>query len=163
MSDHAASPAPAFGNWALSVAGVLGSLVIVVAVLGVSYLNTRPKAAVDAQIVADRQQKLADVQAKETQLYNNYSWVDQTKGIVRIPVPEAMRLTAIQLGQATKGKPSAPARLSLAASPAAMTPPPPPPSAPAPSSAPVPPKAPAAPAPTPTPAAPAPAPAGAAN
>ncbi|MGA2052492.1 MAG: hypothetical protein ABSH19_04190 [Opitutales bacterium] len=139
MSNPATRPATTFANWALSVAGVLGSLVIVAAVLAVSYYNTRPSEGVNADAVAERTQKLAEVRAKETQLYNNYSWVDQSKGIVRIPVPEAMRLELIKLDEETKGEPAAPARLSLAASPAAFTPlplpvalvPPPPASAPA--------------------------------
>ena len=156
MSNDATKPAATFANWALSVAGVLGSLAIVTAVLAVSYLNTRPTEKVDAQVVADRVQKLKDVQTKEAQLYNNYAWVDQAKGIARIPVEEAMKLTVARLGKATAGKPPAPARLSLGASPEAMTPLPPPVTTAAPvKPAPAKPATPAAPAPaTPAPAAP---------
>jgi len=126
MSDNATKPAATFANWVLSVAGVLGSLAVVAGVLAVSYLNTRPTEKVDADVVAERVQKLKDVQAKEAQLYNNYAWVDQAKGIVRIPMEEAMKLTVARLGKATANKPPAPERLSLGASPEAMTPLPPP-------------------------------------
>jgi hypothetical protein len=126
MSKDNTVPAATFANWVLSVAGVLGSLVIVAGVLAVSYLNTRPAAGVDAAVVAERVQKLAAVRTKEQQLYNNYAWVDQAKGVVRLPVPVAMSLTAKRLGEATQNQPAVPARLTLAASPVAQTPPPPP-------------------------------------
>jgi hypothetical protein len=160
MSNPETRPAATFANWVLSVAGVLGSIVVVAGVLAVSYLNTRPSGGVDAGAAADRAKLLAEVRAKETQLYNNFSWVDQAKGVVRIPVELAMKLEAALLDKETKGKPAPPARLSLAASPAAFTPLPPPvavvPAAPVPAAASSAPKAPAAPAPT-TSAAPAPA------
>jgi hypothetical protein len=81
---------------------------------------------VDQEIVAERAANLADVQAKQADLYNNYTWVDQKKGIVRIPVKDAMGLMAAQLDQATRDKQEAPARMTLAASPAGFTPPAPP-------------------------------------
>jgi hypothetical protein len=126
MSDDTTKPAATFANWVLSVAGVLGSLVIVTGVLAVSYLNTRPTEKVNADVVAARLEKLKGVQAAEAQLYNSYGWVNQAKGIVRIPVEVAMGLIVERLGKATKNQPPAPARLSLAGSPEAMTPLPPP-------------------------------------
>jgi hypothetical protein len=124
MSNHDATPsAPTLPSWFMSAAGVLGSIVIIMAVLGVAYWSSRPTQAVDQDIVAERLRNLSDVQAKQTDLYNNYSWVDQKKGIVRIPVTDAMGLLAAQLDQATRDKPEAPARMTLAASPAGFTPP----------------------------------------
>jgi len=134
MSDETTKPAATLVNWALSVAGVLGSLVIVAGVLAVSYLNTRPTEKVNASEVALRVQTLKGVQTAEAQLYNSYGWVNQAKGIARIPVEVAMGLIVDRLGKATKNKPPAPARLTLAGSPEAMTPlPPPVTTAPAPS------------------------------
>jgi hypothetical protein len=133
MSDHDnTTPAPTLPSWILSAAGVAGSIVIIMAVLGVAYWSSRPTQTVDQEIVAERLANLSDVQAKQADLYNNYTWVDQKKGIVRIPVKDAMGLIAAQLDQATRDKPEAPARMSLAASPAGFTPPAPPaPAAPA--------------------------------
>jgi pyridoxine/pyridoxamine 5'-phosphate oxidase len=138
MSDHEpTSPAPTLPNWILSAAGVVGSIVIIMAVLAVAYWSSRPAQTVDQEIVAERTANLSDVQAKQADLYNNYSWVDQKKGIIRIPVKDAMGLIAAQLDQATRDKPAAPARMTLAASPAGFTPPAPPaPAAPAAASAP---------------------------
>jgi hypothetical protein len=128
MSEHADTPPskPFFPNWILSVVGVAGSIAVIIAVLGVAYYSSHPTEAVDADIVADRVKKLADVRAAQADLYYNYSWVDQTKQVVRIPVDVAMGLEAARLDAATRDKPEPPARLSLAASPAGFTPPAPP-------------------------------------
>ena len=39
-------------------------------------------------------QNVADLHAKENLLLNHYSWVDQSKGTVRIPIEQAMELIA---------------------------------------------------------------------
>jgi len=42
----------------------------------------------------DGNQEIADLHAKEDLLLNNYSWVDQSQGKVRIPIDKAMELIA---------------------------------------------------------------------
>jgi hypothetical protein len=42
----------------------------------------------------DGNQEIADLHAKEDLLLNNYSWVDKSKGTVRIPIEQAMALIA---------------------------------------------------------------------
>ena len=128
MSDHdETAPKVTLPRWFFSALGVAGSLVIIMAVLGIAYKVSRPAQTVDADIVAQRKKTLADVQAAQTDLYNNSSWVNQQKGIARIPVAEAMKIEAAKLDAATRGEPEPPARLTLAASPAGFTPPAPPP------------------------------------
>jgi hypothetical protein len=130
MSNHDETPSKVtLPRWVFSALGVAGSIVIIMVVLGVAYKISRPEAPVDADIVAQRKKTLADVQAQQSELYNNYSWVDQTKKIVRIPVAEAMKLEAAKLDAATHDQPEPPARMTLAASPAGFTPPAPPPPA----------------------------------
>jgi hypothetical protein len=51
----------------------------------------------------DGNQDVADLHAREDLLLSNYSWVDQSKGTVRIPIDEAMELIA------QRGLPVAPA------------------------------------------------------
>ncbi|MGA8728489.1 MAG: hypothetical protein WB608_07040 [Terracidiphilus sp.] len=46
--------------------------------------------------IDDGDQDLADLHAREDLLLENYSWVDQSKGIVRIPIERAMELIAQQ-------------------------------------------------------------------
>ena len=42
----------------------------------------------------DGDQDVADLHAREDLLLNNYTWVDQSKGTVRIPIEQAMQLIA---------------------------------------------------------------------
>jgi hypothetical protein len=51
----------------------------------------------------DGYQEITDIHAKEDLLLENYSWVDESKGIVRIPIDRAMELVA------ERGLPVAPA------------------------------------------------------
>ena len=51
----------------------------------------------------DGNQDVADLHAREDLLLDNYSWVDQSKGKVRIPIERAMELIA------QRGLPVAPA------------------------------------------------------
>jgi hypothetical protein len=53
--------------------------------------------------IDDGDQDLADLHAREDLLLENYSWVDQSKGIVRLPIERAMELIA------QRGLPVAPA------------------------------------------------------
>ena len=50
----------------------------------------------------DGYQEITDIHAKEDLLLDNYSWIDQSKGTVRIPIERAMELIA------QKGLPVAP-------------------------------------------------------
>ena len=51
----------------------------------------------------DGNQDVADLHAREDLLLNNYTWIDQSKGTVRIPIEQAMQLIA------QRGLPVAPA------------------------------------------------------
>jgi hypothetical protein len=44
----------------------------------------------------DGNEDLAELHAREDLLLNNYSWVDRSKGVVRIPIERAMELVAQQ-------------------------------------------------------------------
>jgi hypothetical protein len=59
----------------------------------------------------DGYQEVADMHAKEDLLLNNYSWVDQGKGTLRIPIERAMELIA------ERGLPVVPADKSAAEKP----------------------------------------------
>jgi hypothetical protein len=54
-------------------------------------------------LIDDGDQDVADMHAREDLLLSNYSWVDQSKGTVRIPIEQAMQLIA------QRGLPVAPA------------------------------------------------------
>ena len=73
---------------------VLGAFLIVGVLVSVMYAYTRP-APLTEDRAAIRRQALVDVQqADSNALYNpNYVWQDQAKGIVRIPINDAMALS----------------------------------------------------------------------
>ena len=50
-------------------------------------------APVGAERAAERAKALADLRAAEADALNNVGWVDPTKGLVRLPIAEALELT----------------------------------------------------------------------
>ena len=82
---------PAETNLATYFVGVLGSFLIVVALVWVMYHYTRP-APVGQARVEERKKNLAELQAANAEILNNYGWQDQAKGIVRLPITNAMEL-----------------------------------------------------------------------
>ena len=73
------------------VAGILGALLIVAALVWAMRHYTQPPPP-DKARVALRKKALADLRAAEATELETYGWVDQAKGVVRLPVAEAMRL-----------------------------------------------------------------------
>jgi hypothetical protein len=72
--------------------GILGTFLIMAAMVGLMYARTRPP-AVNAARAEERRKALADVTAQSRDQLENYAWIDPTKGIVRLPVSQAMELT----------------------------------------------------------------------
>jgi hypothetical protein len=73
------------------VAGVLGTFLIFGALVWAMWHYTQP-APLGEDRVAVRKKALADMRAAETEDLNNYGWLDQAKGIVRLPIAEAKQL-----------------------------------------------------------------------
>jgi len=78
-------------NLATYIVGVLGSFLIVVALVWVMYNYTRP-APVGQARVEERKKNLAELRSANVEILNNYGWQDQAKGIVRLPITNAMEL-----------------------------------------------------------------------
>ena len=83
-------------NWLLSAWSitVLGSLLIVAGLVWIMNDFTRP-APLTEDRAAMRRKTLAEVRNAEGEVLNNknYVWQDQSKGIVRIPIDQAMEQT----------------------------------------------------------------------
>jgi hypothetical protein len=86
-----ANPPARSGRAAYAVA-VLGSLLIVYALVKVMQHYTRPL-PVNQTRIEDRKKLRAEQTAADTDTLNNFGWVDQGKGIVRLPVTNAVELT----------------------------------------------------------------------
>ena len=70
------------------VAGVLFAVLAVVVKLSVS------APAIDADRGAVIASALFEIRTNETALLNNVGWVDQQRGIVRLPIDDAMKIAA---------------------------------------------------------------------
>jgi len=85
------TPRSCCSGWSYAIA-VFGALLIVAALVWAMKHYTTP-ADLTAQRAAERAKNLAELHAAEVQAMNNYGWVDQPKGIVRLTVERAMELT----------------------------------------------------------------------
>ena len=72
--------------------GVLGSLLIVAALVWAMQHYTQPPPLGEDR-VALRKKALAELRAAEASELSSYAWLDQGKGVVRLPIIEAMKLT----------------------------------------------------------------------
>ena len=79
------------GRTTVTLLVVLATFLIMAALAWYVQFKTRP-APVDVARVAERKKFLAEVRAAESQALNNYGWVDQSKGLVRLPIRRAMDL-----------------------------------------------------------------------
>jgi hypothetical protein len=71
---------------------IAGTFLIVAALVYIMQKYTQPAPLGEARI-QERKKFLAEVQAANTEALNNYGWQDQAKGLVRLKIAEAMRLT----------------------------------------------------------------------
>jgi hypothetical protein len=75
----------------LYVVAIIGTFLIVAALVWVMQQYTKP-APVNQARVAERKKYLTEIRAAEADALNNYGWVDQAKGLVRLPVNRAMEV-----------------------------------------------------------------------
>jgi hypothetical protein len=71
--------------------GILGSFLIIAALVWAMQRYTQPP-PLGQDRVALRQKALADLRAAEATELESYGWLDQAKGVVRLPIAEAMQL-----------------------------------------------------------------------
>ncbi len=89
MSDAA----PKSGFFVTGTA-VIGGFLIFVLILVIAYLPNKPAPLPEGtKTPQERADILRDLRAKEVAAATTYGWVDQTKGVVRIPIERAMQLT----------------------------------------------------------------------
>ena len=86
------NPQPARERTGLAyLIGILGSFLIVAALVWAMQHYTQPPPLGEDR-VAVRKKALADLRAAEASELESYGWVDQAKGVVRLPIAEAMKL-----------------------------------------------------------------------
>lgn len=75
----------------LNGVAIIGVFLIFVLILSISYVPNR-LTSVDKELGVQRKATLQELNAEQSKLLNNYGWVNQPEGIVRIPVRQAMEM-----------------------------------------------------------------------
>jgi hypothetical protein len=108
------------------VAAILGAFMIVAVLVWVMRHYTAPE-PLNANRAAERAKALVELRAAEADALKNPGWVDQAKGIVRLPIADAMVMVGEQWQNAAVVRSNLIARVEKA------MPAPPPPAPPKPS------------------------------
>lgn len=78
------------------VIAVLGAFLIVGALVWTMYRYTHP-APMGEDRASARLKALEELRASNAEVLNNYAWQDPVRGIVRMPIEQAMKLTEREL------------------------------------------------------------------
>jgi hypothetical protein len=76
--------------WPVALAVIVASLIFALLVLKMRQYT--PPTAPDAARKAERAKALAELRAAEADALQNPGWIDQTKGLVRLPIADAMKI-----------------------------------------------------------------------
>jgi len=117
MSDsqkpHSFFPRASNASVLATFIAIVGCFLIMSLIVWLAYLPNRGGVvSVDMSQVSEDQQwkfsaegrkeRLAQLRANETELLNNYSWVDQSAGVVRVPVERAIELVVSEQREAKR-------------------------------------------------------------
>lgn len=94
MSDKPA----ASKNFLVTLAAAIGGFAIFLLILYIAYLPQKPAPLPEgSKTPAERAATLADLRAKDKAATTTYGWIDQSKGVVRLPTDRAVELTIKEL------------------------------------------------------------------
>ena len=82
-------------NRLLSLAGIVGVILVFAVILYVAYLPGRPP-AVDYKVAEERKQNADETRAAGQAKITGYEVVDAEAGLVSIPIDDAMDLTVVE-------------------------------------------------------------------
>ncbi|PWU07132.1 MAG: hypothetical protein C5B43_00790 [Verrucomicrobia bacterium] len=97
MSSHSSNiEAPSNKKYTWGGVGVVAIVALIGGLAMFLYFINAPK-PINSEIVSERKARLAEVNAKQNELISTYAWIDQSKGVVRIPIERAMQITVEEL------------------------------------------------------------------
>lgn len=73
------------------VAAIIGAFLIVAGLVWIMRSYTRPEPLGEDR-ANERRKALAELRAANAEVLNNYAWQDPTRGVVRMPIDQAMKL-----------------------------------------------------------------------
>ena len=112
MSEHESESSCCGRGFSVTFAVVLVCLIFAALVWKTRQYTT--PAPLGAERAAERAKALAEVRDADAQALNNVGWVDQAKGVVRLPIADAMKLTESRAQNPAKARADLIARVEKA-------------------------------------------------
>jgi hypothetical protein len=106
--------------WPVGVAFLIACLLFVAFVAKVEW--SMPVPAIDADRAAVRAKALAEIRAAEAQALNQPGWIDENRGLVRLPISVALQITEREWQNPTAARSNLMARVEKATAPAPQAP-----------------------------------------
>lgn len=104
------------GRFAATAVAVLGTFLIFAALVWAMKKYTQ-QPPLDEDRVAIRKKALTEMHAAEIEQLSRYGWINQSKGVVRLPIEEAMKLTSSEWQNPTQARSNLVARMERATAP----------------------------------------------
>jgi hypothetical protein len=106
--------------WHVGLGFLVASFLFAAFVLWLKHVTPVP--AIDADRAAERAKDLAEIRAAETQALDHPGWIDQQRGVVRLPITVAMQMAARAWQNPAEARSNLIAREEKAAAPAPAAP-----------------------------------------
>jgi hypothetical protein len=102
--------------------GFLGTFFLLAVLIWAMYRYANPAPVEEARWM-ERQTNLAQLRVQSREVLHNYAWIDQSRGVVRLPAARAMELLVTEWQNPAAGRSSLLARLEKALPPLSSAPP----------------------------------------
>ena len=106
--------------WPIGVAFLIACLLFAAIVAKMEW--SVPVPDIDADRAAVRAKALAEIRAAETQALNHPGWIDENRGLVRLPISVALQITEREWQNPAAARSNLAARVEKAAAPAPQAP-----------------------------------------
>jgi hypothetical protein len=106
--------------WPVGLAFLTACFLFAVIVAAMKF--STPVPAIDADRAAVRARALAEIRAAETQALNHPGWIDESRGLVRLPIEVAMQITEREWQNPAVARSNLMARVEKATAPAPPAP-----------------------------------------
>ena len=106
---------PSRFSWGAYFLGAIGVLSIMAIVIKVAVQQTQPSSVLAGQKRAEERRKnIAELKQSNAEVLNTYAWLDQPKGIVRVPVDQAVTILLQEWQSPAQGRKKLLARIEKA-------------------------------------------------